>query len=314
MNARKNPLRRHLVRRNLVALAVAAVLGTGPLADLAHAADAPQGAPATAGHADPAKSDGGTRSASADDASRGDPAQNDPSNTRIIRTVDEARQAVQDIHAARLAIFEGMTDDAAKLVKDAVTNLDDAQSSLASLGLPGVQVGTGDQGNPGNPAGQGQAQASARDVTGDRGASGQGGQGGQGDVDGQGYLPFDTSISLFEGFVPQAEHQQALQQAGKQMQRGDQKGAADALHLADIELSVSAAMIPAKSSLDQVRQADELIGQQKWQEANLALKAVEDSIVVGSWDYSGVPDQGVQPGSAPQQGAPADAGAPAQNG
>ena len=281
MNARK-----HSVRKNLVALAVAAVLGAGPLVNLAHAADAPQATPAASSQADPAKPVRGMHGASAGDASMGE-----PSDQQIIRTVDEVRQAVQDIHAARLAIFEGMTDDAAKLVENAVTNLDDAQSSLASLGLTTPRPGAGDQG--------GQAQK------GDQGSEGNAGNAGG---DGRGYLPFDTSISLLEGFVPQAEHQQALQQAGKQMQRGDQKGAADALKLADIELSVSAAMIPAKSSLDQVKRADELIGEQKWQEANLALKAVEDSIVVGSWDYSGVPDQGVRAGGPQQQGAPVDAG------
>ena len=290
-------------RKNLVALAVAAVLGTVPLVNLARAADAPQQAPAAASQADPATPDGAMQSASAGDASKGD-----PSRTQIIRTVEEARQAVQDIHSARLAIFEGMTDDAAKLVKDAVTNLDDAQSSLASLGLPAVQGDRQDRADRGK---QDVARAEPDAATPDA-ATGQGSGAGGGDA--PSYLPFDTSISLLEGFVPQAEHQQALQRAGQKMQRGDQKGAADSLRLADIELSVSAAMIPAESSLDQVKRADELIGRQKWQEANLALKSVEDSIVVESWNYSGVPDQGVRADSPRQQDAPADAGTGGRNG
>ena len=292
-------------RKNLVALAIAAVLGASPLVNLARAAETPQDAPAASAQGVPTAPGkaGAVQSASASDAAPDTAAgaAKDGSPAPIIRTVAEVRQAVQDIHAARLAIFEGLTDDAAKLVEDAVGNLDEAQASLAARGIPAAPS-TGQAGRAGQ-AGKSDDQALAKaDADGATPA---------GDAPSD-YLPFDTSIALLEGFVPQPRHREALEQAGQKMQKGDQKGAAESLKLAEIDLSVTAAMIPAKSSLDHVRQAEKLIGQQKWHEANLALKAIEDSIVVGSWEYDGLPRQGVQGGDVSQQsGTPsADATAP----
>ena len=197
-----------------------------------------------------------------------------PDASPILRTVDEAERAVREIQQARFALFQGETDAAAKLVSAASDNLGAAQKLLDRHGIerPDAKGATGDA-------------KGAADT----------------------WLPLRTSFSLAEGFVPAEQHQKALREADEQMQQGDQKGAVESLRLADVELAISAAMLPANASLEHVQDAKRLIDEKKFFEANLALKAVEDSVVVETWSAAALPVQGATDRGAPdgQSSAPA---------
>ncbi len=110
--------------------------------------------------------------------------------------------------------------------------------------------------------------------------------------DSDAYIPFDTSMALAEGFVPDEAKKAALIKANEHLAKGEKAHAVDALKLANIDVSVSAALIPAASSLKHVDDAVKLLSEKKYYEANLALKAVEDSVLVETYDINTLPAQG----------------------
>ena len=192
----------------------------------------------------------------------------------ILKTVEEAGRAIREIQQARLALFQGETDAAAELVSAANDNLGAAQALLGRHGIERPDSG-----------------------------------GGKGDGKGadDAWLPLQTNFTLAEGFVPAERHQDTLRKAGAQMQGGDEKGAAESLRLGEIDFALSAALLPADASLKHVQDAERLIGEKKFFEANLALKAVEDSVVVETWSAAAIPTQGID-----GQGAAGSAATPSQ--
>ena len=203
----------------------------------------------------------GTSSFAADTAS----AANDKSATEVvadastktdesafIKTADEAYKALQEIRAARVAIFNGNPEEAVKLSDVAHQELTAARTTIDELAIP-TQSGVDKE---------------------------------------EAYIPFDTSMSLVEGFVPDEADSAVLMKANEHLSKGENSHAAQALKVANIDVSVSAAMIPAASSLQHVDDAIKLLGEKKYYEANLALKAVEDSVLVEVYDLQAIPVQG----------------------
>ena len=227
-------------KSKILTAAMAALLATAPVigAGFAHAADATK--PATA-------------QASAQETKTVDAQLNATEDKAIIKTMDEAYKAVRDIHAARVAIFNGTPDAAADLVKTAQADLKTATDKMKDFQVDKI-----------TPT-----------LTNDA------------------YVPFDTSIALSEGFKPTPEKQVTLQKANEHLAKGESKKAVDELKLANIDVTIAGAFIPAKTSLSHVTDAGKLLDQKQYYEANLALKAVEDSIVTQSFGVDEVPVQGV---------------------
>ncbi|MCG6860682.1 MAG: YfdX family protein, partial [Chromatiaceae bacterium] len=65
--------------------------------------------------------------------------------------------------------------------------------------------------------------------------------------------------------------------------------AIEALKLAEIDVAVTASMIPVKFAKEHIDQAAKLVGERKYYEANLALKAVDDEVVVQTFAIDAVP-------------------------
>ena len=105
------------------------------------------------------------------------------------------------------------------------------------------------------------------------------------------YLPIDTSIALGEGFTVTPDTQSQVKAANDQMAKGNAKAAAETLKAANIDVSVSVAMVPASLAMTHLQDAAGLVKDGKYYEANLALKAVEDMVVVDTWGLSDVPQQ-----------------------
>jgi hypothetical protein len=181
-------------------------------------------------------------------------ASTDADESSFIQTVDEAYKALREIRAARLAIFNGTPEEAIKLTDEAQKDLMVANKDMHKHAL------------------MTQKQVDDKDA----------------------YIPFDTSMALAEGFVPDEAKQAALTKANTHLEKGEKANAVEALKLANIDVSVSAAMIPAAISLKHVEDAVKLLSEKKYYEANLALKAVEDSVLVETYDINAIPAQGTK--------------------
>lgn len=105
------------------------------------------------------------------------------------------------------------------------------------------------------------------------------------------YLPIETSIALAEGFTATPDTKGPVKAANDQMAKGNTRAAAETLKAANIDVAVSVALVPAGFALTHLTDAEALIKDGKYYEANLALKAVEDLVVVDTWSLADVPQQ-----------------------
>lgn len=105
------------------------------------------------------------------------------------------------------------------------------------------------------------------------------------------YLPIETSIALAEGFTATPDTKGPVKAANDQMAKGNTRAAAETLKAANIDVAVSVALVPAGAALTHLTDAEALIKDGKYYEANLALKAVEDLVVVDTWSLADVPQQ-----------------------
>jgi YfdX protein len=170
----------------------------------------------------------------------------------IINTVEDAYKGLREIRAARLAIFNGSTEDALKLATEAQTNLQSAEKQMAQYSVQTKK-----------PAAKGDA-----------------------------YIPFDTSMTLSEGFKATPEKQAGIAKANEHIAKGESKMAVEVLKASNIDVTLSAALIPASASVTHVSDAIMLMKENKFYEANLALKAIEDSVIIDSYSADTVPAQG----------------------
>ena len=172
----------------------------------------------------------------------------------IIKTVAEAYNGMREIHAARLAIFNGDIETAIQYVNNA-----EKEFSVAEKSITDFQIKT----------------KSPSDNT-------------------DAFIPFDMKIELSEGFVPSEDKHSHIVKANEHLKKGEQHQAIEVLRLANIEVTVSAALLPAKTSINHVKDAVNLINDSKFYEANLALKAVEDSVILDYYSIDAIPVQGSQ--------------------
>jgi hypothetical protein len=214
------------IRSSIVSLAAASMIAASPLAMLNNAAAAT------------------TPTVAQETVDSGD--------QTILKTVDEALQGLRQVHAARLAIFNGQTDVALKHATEAEQDFTVVEKTLDTHEIM------------------------ATSATGEADA----------------YVPFDMSVGLAEGFVPSEDMAPKLQEANKQFEQGNHKNAVEVLRLANIDITVSAGLVPAKSSLAHIQGAIKLLDEKKYYEANLALKALEDSVVFESYSADTIPAQG----------------------
>ena len=103
------------------------------------------------------------------------------------------------------------------------------------------------------------------------------------------YVPFDASLTVLNDFEPTAEKEKHIAKANEHLHKGEQKDAIEALKLAEIDVAVTASMIPVKFAKEHIDQAAKLVGERKYYEANLALKAVDDEVVVQTFAIDAVP-------------------------
>lgn len=175
-------------------------------------------------------------------------------DSQFIKTVDDAYDAMRDVRLARLSIFDGSTADAKTYAARAVTELTTAKSMANDYALE-----TTKKPEPGDA-----------------------------------FLPFDSSLALAEGFTPTEDKAKTIKTANEHLAKGEQKQAIETLKAGDIDVSLSAALLPVNASLKHAQMAVKLLNEKQFYEANLALKAIEDSVVISNYDAEFAPKQGAK--------------------
>lgn len=161
-------------------------------------------------------------------------------------------EAIHEIEDARLAIFNGDIDVARQLVVDAMASVETAEEDApillesATVSVNGKEVGEEDEAD---------------------------------EVD---IVPVDGEVTLAEDYVPTPEKQKHINKANMLMKNGKQKEALNELKLADIGVNVSRVWMPISFSEEHLEGALALMDESKYYEANLALKAIEDSLTLDS--------------------------------
>ncbi len=175
-----------------------------------------------------------------------------PSTETMVPFSPAGHDAIHEVEDARLAIFNGDMDAAKQLMKDAMASMEVAEDEApifiqsAVLSVDGKPVEEEDE---------------AEEV----------------DI-----VPVDGEVILAEDYVPTKAKQQHISKANMFMKNGKHKEALNELKLADIGVNVSRVWMPIEFSEDHLADAIALMDEEKYYEANLALKAIEDSLTIDS--------------------------------
>ncbi len=240
---------------------------------------------------------------------------------QFFKISEDAYTAMRDVRAARLAIFNGNTRLAAQLVSQAkkkigaadkeAVSLDNRSFTIAGIGervydeagkmsgVPGpLSAGQGSMSDYDAATGKTPGAAAASDAGTANGASGS-----STTAQNTRYIPIDAQLIVREGFVSSPGMAQKSAKTNQQ-QAGNTQAAGNGAEFADVDMVTAWALVPADATKQAVDRANDLIGQQKWHEANMALKQAEDGIVIGALDVEGLPaDQVRNGGTSAAKGA-----------
>lgn len=176
--------------------------------------------------------------------------------TQMLRLSEEGRTAIMSAQAARLSLFNDKIDQAKADVEKGIQALEAAARTMTTTVIAGTDA----------------ADAKAE------------------------YLPFDTKMGLSETFTVTPEKQVALDKATGLFEAMTPEKALDVLREASVEVVVSIALLPGEQTLKEMHHAHNLIFEGKYHEANVVLKAIEDSVIVRSFGIDAIPVQGVPAG------------------
>ena len=95
-------------------------------------------------------------------------------------------------------------------------------------------------------------------------------------------IPIDGSMALSDTFVPSAEKAAHIAKANEHFKAGNAKKGLDELKLGEIDVNFSRVLMPLKETETRLAAATSLSKEHKFYEANLALKAAEDGIILDS--------------------------------
>jgi len=225
-----------MIKKQLLAVAIAATLSTGIIASGMTSVFAADDLPATAAES------------SKNAESSKDQASNEAVDKDFVKVSEDALMSMRDLHGARLAIFDGRAEKARTYADAAVTRIAAAVQDADKYALDTKAPKADDS-----------------------------------------YVPFDASLTVLHDFEPTAEKAKHIAKANEHLHKGEKKEAIEALKLAEIDVAVTTSMVPVKFAKEHIDEASKLIGEHKYYEANLALKAVDDAVVVETYGIDSVP-------------------------
>jgi hypothetical protein len=183
----------------------------------------------------------------------------DTSAQETLKMSHEGFSAMRAIRAARVAIFNGEPKVAAKLLtiaqRDLRFALRDAPMFLTTMeaSVDGKVVAAGV------------------------------------DVAKENWIPIDGQVSLSDTFVASPENEKHIKKANEHFKNGDNKQAIEELRLASIDVKCTRVLMSLTKTMHSVAEAAKLVEEQKYYEANVALKAAEDGLVVDTTNVFAVP-------------------------
>lgn len=221
--------------------------------------------------------------------------------------------AYQDVALARLAIFDGRTADAKTFVKEADAAFDRAKTDRtifvkAEADLKAPDQKGADQASADKPMAANGASASETPGAEKSGAKTSGTTPADMAADMKTpvkWLPVDGEVLLNEDFTAHPEKAAAVKEANKSLAQGDKKAAMDKLKLADVDVDYVVAVVPLKTTLDEVNQAAKMIDDGRYYEGSQALRQLQDNVRYDVLDINEVPKAaakttaGKTPGVAP---------------
>ena len=170
------------------------------------------------------------------------------SDQDLIRVSEDALKTMRDVGSARLAIFNGFPRQAQIYIDAAVTRSEAALKDADKYAL---------------------------DINASK-------------KDGEKYVPFNTGLTVAETLEPSKEQQANISSANRHMRRGETKKAMETLKVGEIDFALATELLPIQTAKTHIEDAARLIGEGKYYEANLALKAVQDSVVTEILDTDAV--------------------------
>lgn len=175
---------------------------------------------------------------------------------------EQGSQAFQEIEIARIAIFNGHPDTAMQLIKRAQLSLIKAEADGTAFDKAESALKSSPQ-HP-NPT----ADADAAAVR---------------------WLPIGADLSLDKDYSADPAKAAAVAAANAHLKKGERDKAIETLRLADINLSYTLAIVPAKTTVADVDEAATLLANGKYYEANLSLKRVQDGVRYDWVDFNAAP-------------------------
>lgn len=167
----------------------------------------------------------------------------------FIKVSEDALMTMHSVRGARLALFNGMPDKARDFTDNAATRLAATMKDADKYALD--------------------IKASAKD--------------------GDDYVPFDANLAVAETVVASEEKRKVIAKANEHLHKGETKKAVEVLKLGAIDVGLTTHLIPLKVAKAHIADAAKLIGEHRYYEANIALKAVEDAVVTESFEIDSVP-------------------------
>ncbi len=180
-------------------------------------------------------------------------------NDEDLRQFSQAgHSAMMNIADARLAIFNGEPKTAMKLMESAKSALAQADKDAPSTGgAPSVD----------------KAKPSSMNTMGPKMRS----------------VPVDGQLSLADDFVMTPEKKVHVDKANESFKKGDHATGLEELRLGAIDVNYTRWWLPIDPTETHLDQAIKLANESKYYEANLALKAIEDSVTMDSISFSDLP-------------------------
>lgn len=105
-------------------------------------------------------------------------------------------------------------------------------------------------------------------------------------------IPVDSSVEFNEGFQPTEANAKVINQAGQLAQKGDSQAAVKTMVEGGIELDFKYAMLPVAPTVVSLNNALDDLQDGSFYEANIALKAIETSLVIEDYGVADTPKQG----------------------
>jgi len=94
------------------------------------------------------------------------------------------------------------------------------------------------------------------------------------------YVPFDAALTVMDSYEPSEAKSEHIAKANEHLHKGEKTEAMEALKLGEIDVAVTTSLVPVKLAKAHIDEAAKLISEGKYYEANLALKVVDDAVVV----------------------------------